>query len=215
MERQKVIVYQMDLFNEQNMNSISHSQGSQSVTETIARKGLQMTEAGEQKRALTDNLMQFICSSENILKAYKQVKQNDGSPGTDKQDVKSFADWYIISGEELKHQLKTGKYKPDPVKSVEILKPDGKGKRQLGIPTVKDRVILRSYRLKLCKKVYTLKLFLSHLGAKECEAWNVARSGKGWWRLSKAPPVSRAMGIKWFNDLGLYSLALNYDKLNN
>jgi RNA-directed DNA polymerase len=471
MERQKEIAYQMELFNRQNENTIPHSQRSQSVTEATARKGLQITGAGEQKRALTDNLRQFVCNSENIRKAYKQVKQNDGSPGIDKQDVKSFVVWYIKNGEELKNKLNTGSYKPDPVKSVEILKQDGKGKRQLGIPTVKDRIIqqaiyqvlnplfdsdfsessygfregrnahqalikaskyisegktivvdidlenffdrvnhdrlmyrlsqkigdkvllklirrylqsgilkgglitqrvegtpqgsplspllsnivldeldkelekrghkfcryaddckiyvgtqksgervmqsigkfiedrlklkinrqkskvvpssetkflgyriiedgkltisptnikrlmdkvrkitkrnrgvslqsivndlnkmlrgwlqyfrltkwrttlrdldgwirrrLRSYRLKLCKKVYTLKLFLSHLGAKECEAWNVARSGKGWWRLSKAPPVSRAMGIEWFNDLGLYSLALNYDKLNN
>ena len=103
MERQKEIVYQMDLFKEQNKNAILHSQESQSVSETTARKGLQITGAGEQKRALTDNLMQIICSSENIRKAYKQVKQNDGSPGIDKQDVKSFVVWYIKHGYELKY----------------------------------------------------------------------------------------------------------------
>jgi len=471
MERQKEIAYQLELFNEQKENAIPHFQNSQSVFEATTRMGLQITEAGEQKRALTDNLMQFVCSSDNIRKAYKRVKHNKGSSGIDKQDIKSFSEWYIKNGEELKQILKRGRYKPSPVRTVEILKADGKSKRRLGIPTVKDRVIqqaiyqvinplfdyefsessfgfregrnahqalakaskyinegksivvdidlenffdkvnhdrlmyrisqkimdktllklirlylqsgilvggletqriegtpqgsplspllsnivldeldkelekrghkfcryaddcniyvqtqksgervmqsigkfieerlklkinrikskvvpsketkflgyrivedgiltispnnikrlkdkvriitkrnrgvsiqsiieelnrilkgwlqyfrltkwrtdlrdldgwirrrLRSYRLKLCKNVYTIKLFLRQLGAKERESWNVARSGKGWWRLSIVVPVVRAMNVKWFEGLGLYSLALNFDRLNN
>ena len=74
---------------------------------------------------------------------------------------------------------------------------------------------LRCYKLKQCKKVYAIKLFLSSHGINENHAWNVAKSGKGWWRLSKAPPCNRAMNLNWFNDLGLFCLALNYDKFNN
>lgn len=85
--------------------------------------------------------MQHVCSGENIRKAYKQVKQNNGSPGIDSQEIKPFGAWYILNGENLRHSLLTGSYTPAAVKSVEIPKPDGKGKRQLGIPTVRDRVI--------------------------------------------------------------------------
>jgi group II intron reverse transcriptase/maturase len=471
MERQQQIAYQLDLFSEQNMNAIDQSPISQGVSEGSEVEVSQVTEAGEQKRALTDDLMQHVCSSDNIRRAYKQVKQNDGSPGVDHQNINSFGEWYIAFGDDLRHILLTGDYNPDPVKSVEIPKPDGKGKRQLGIPTVRDRVIqqaiyqvlnplfdgefsqnsygfregrnahqalkksseyikggkgivvdidlekffdrvnhdrlmhrlsqkigdkillrlirrylqsgiltgglisqrtegtpqgsplspllsnivldeldkelekrghqfcryaddcniyvctrksgervmesigkfiedrlklkinrqkskvvpsgetkflgyrivkdgiltispvninrlkdkvrkitkrnrgvslkllvselnsvlrgwlqyfrfsrwrgdltdldrwirrrLRCYKLKLCKNVYTIKLFLSSNGIKERQAWNVARSGKGWWRLSKAPPSNKVMNLDWFNDLGLFCLALNYDKFNN
>lgn len=74
---------------------------------------------------------------------------------------------------------------------------------------------LRSYRLKLCKNVYSTKLFLRKLGATENESWNIAKSGKGWWRLSNTPPVMKGMNNNWFYEIGLYSLTLNYDKLNN
>lgn len=450
---------------------MDHFQTSGGVSECSEETVSQVIGAGKQERALTEDLMQHVCSSDNIRKAYRRVKQNDGSPGVDRQDIKSFGQWYIANGEELRNALLTGKYKPDPVKSVEIPKPDGKGKRQLGIPTVKDRVIqqaiyqvlnplfdgefsqssygfregrnahqalkksseyikggkcivvdidlekffdrvnhdrlmhrlsqtigdkvllrlirrylqsgiltgglisqrtegtpqgsplspllsnivldeldkelekrghqfcryaddcniyvrtqesgervmqsigkfieerlklkinrqkskvvpsgetkflgyrvikdglltispmnidrlkdkvrkitkrnrgvpleqlivelnsvlrgwlqyfrfskwrglmveldgwirrkLRCYKLKLCKNVYTIKLFLSLRGINETQAWNVAKSGKSWWRLANAPPTLTAMNLKWFNDLGLFCLALNYDKLNN
>ena len=471
MERQKQIAYQLDLFFEQEGNAIAHSPKSQGVSEDLEGAGPQVTEAGGQERALTEDLMQHVCSSDNIRRAYRQVKRNNGNPGVDRQDIRSFGEWYNSNGEELRYSLMRGKYNPDPVRSVEIPKPDGKGKRQLGIPTVKDRVIqqaiyqvlnplfdgefsqssygfregrnahqalrksseyikggkgivvdidlekffdrvnhdrlmhslsqkigdkvllrlirrylqsgiftgglisqrlegtpqgsplspllsnivldeldkelekrghqfcryaddcniyvrtqksgervmqsigkfiedrlklkinrekskvvpsgetkflgyrivkdgiltispvninrlkdkvrkitrrnrgvslesiiselnnvlrgwlqyfrlskwrgnlvdldhwirrrLRCYKLKLCKNVYTIKLFLSSHGITERHAWNVAKSGKGWWRLSLAPPANKAMNLEWFNKLGLFCLALNYDKFNN
>jgi len=471
MGRQQQIAYQLDLFSEQDRGAIYPTQTSQGVTEGMRGEGSQVTGAGEQERALTEDLMRHVFSSDNLRKAYKQVKQNDGSPGVDGQGIKPFGVWYILNGENLRYSLLTGSYTPDAVRPVEILKPDGKGTRQLGIPTVRDRVIqqaiyqvlnplfdgefsessygfrerrnahqavkksseyikrgnfivvdidlekffdrvnhdrlmyrlsqkigdktllrlirkylqsgilmgglisqqtegtpqgsplspllsnivldeldkelekrghlfccyaddcniyvksqkagervmdsigkfiegrlklkinrqkskvvpsgetkflgyrlvkdgiltispenierfkdkvrkitkrnrgvslerliselnsvlrgwlqyfrfskwrgvmleldgwirrkLRCYKLKLCKNVYTIKLFLSRHGINETQAWNVAKSGKGWWRKAKAPPVSRAMNLKWFNDLGLFCLTLNYDKLNN
>ena len=141
MERHKQIAYQLDLFSEQIRNATAHSPMNQGVPEDSEGVGSQVTKAGEQKRALTDDLMQHVCSSDNIRSAYRQVKQNDGSPGVDHQDIRSFGEWYITFGDDLRYNLQTGKYNPDPVKSVEIPKPDGKGMRLLGIPTVRDRVI--------------------------------------------------------------------------
>jgi RNA-directed DNA polymerase len=81
MERQKQIAYQLDLFSEQVWNAIDQPPTIQGVPEGLADKVFQVTGAGEHERALTDNLMQHVCSSDNIRKAYKQVKQNKGTPG--------------------------------------------------------------------------------------------------------------------------------------
>ena len=471
MGRQQQIAYQLDLFWEQDRRAIYPTQTSQGVSEGMTGEGSQVTGAGKQERALTEDLMQHVCSSENLRKAYKRVKQNDGSAGVDSQGIKPFGVWYTLHGENLRYSLLTGSYTPDAVKAVEILKPDGKGTRQLGIPTVRDRVIqqaiyqvlnplfdgefsessygfregrnahqalrksseyikggncivvdidlekffdkvnhdrlmyrlsqkigdkvllrlirkylqsgiltgglisqqtegtpqgsplspllsnivldeldkelekrghlfcryaddcniyvksqkagdrvmesigkviegrlklkinrqkskvvpsgetkflgyrlvkdgiltispvninrlkdkvrkitkrnrgvsfnriiselnsvlrgwlqyfrfsrwrgqfrdldewirrkLRCYRLKLCKKVYAIKLFMSSCGINDRKAWNLARFGQGWWNLSNQPTAKTAMNFNWFNDLGLFCLALNYDKLNN
>jgi group II intron reverse transcriptase/maturase len=471
MERQQQIAYQLDLFSEQDRNAIILVPTSQGVSEGEEGKESQLTGAGKQERALTEDLMQHVCSGENIRKAYKRVKRNDGSAGVDSQGIKSFGEWYVTNGETLRKELLAGKYLPEAVRTVEIPKPDGKGKRQLGIPTVRDRVIqqaiyqvlnplidgdfsdssygfregrnahqalkksseyikggncivvdidlekffdrvnhdrlmyrlsqkiedkhllklirkylqsgiltgglisqqtegtpqgsplspllsnivldeldkdlerrghlfcryaddcniyvksqkagervmdsigkfiegrlklkinrqkskvvpsgetkflgyrlvkdgiltispvnivrlkdkvrkitkrnrgvsfnrvitelnsvlrgwlqyfrfsrwrgqfkdldewirrkLRCYRLKQCKKVYAIKLFMSECGINERKAWNLARFGQGWWNLSNQPTAKTAMNLAWFNDLGLFCLALNYDKLNN
>jgi group II intron reverse transcriptase/maturase len=141
MERQQQIAYQLDLFSEQERNGIDQTLSSQGVSEETKGKVSQVIGAREQKRALTEDLMQHVCSGDNILKAYKRVKQNDGSAGVDSQGIASFGEWYITHGEALRKELLAGKYQPDGVKSVDIPKPDGKGMRRLGIPTVRDRVI--------------------------------------------------------------------------
>ena len=141
MERQKEMVYQLDLFSEQAEETISLGTKVRNVKEEPESQGLQVTGASEQGRALTrDKLMQHVCSSANIVKAYNQVKRNKGCPGIDKQDVESFRVWYTQHGESLRQELLTGKYTPSAVKEVKISKPDG-GIRLLGIPTIKDRVI--------------------------------------------------------------------------
>ena len=94
MERQQQIAYQLDLFLEQNRNAIDQHPASQDVIEGQEEPVLQITEAGKQERALTDDLMRHVCSSDNIRKAYKQVKQNDGSPGVDRQDIKNL--WRMV-----------------------------------------------------------------------------------------------------------------------
>lgn len=85
-------------------------------------------------------LMEEILSRSNLELALKRVRQNKGSAGIDKMTVDELPDYLKRNWEEIKTQLLQGKYKPNPVKRVDIPKPDG-GVRQLGIPTVMDRFI--------------------------------------------------------------------------
>ena len=65
---------------------------------------------------------------------------------------------------------------------------------------------LRCYRLKQCKRAIGISRFLQSLGVPEWQAWILALSGKGWWRLSLAWQSARAMSIAWFRKMGLVSL---------
>ena len=74
---------------------------------------------------------------------------------------------------------------------------------------------LRCYRIKQCKRTITLQRFLESMGVKKWQSWILALSGKGLWRKSKCPKVNQAMGNQWFEEQGLYNLALNYKRLTN
>lgn len=140
MAQQQEITYQLDLFREQVEEVIRPFGKSETVRGSQPIKALQVKEAGEQERALTQNLMGAILSHSNIKQAYRQVKQNKGVAGIDQMAVDDFAEWYGENGETLLSQLYNGTYQPQGVKQVEIPKPNG-GKRKLGIPTVTDRII--------------------------------------------------------------------------
>ena len=88
-------------------------------------------------------LLEMILSPTNLNKAYKQVKSNKGSGGVDGLGVEELLDYLLNHKDELLQSIIRGKYKPNPVRRVEIPKEGGK-KRQLGIPTVVDRVIQQS-----------------------------------------------------------------------
>lgn len=74
---------------------------------------------------------------------------------------------------------------------------------------------LRCIRLKQCKRIYSLQQFLERQGVRKWQSWILALSGKGWWRKSGTPQAHEAMGTGWFNELGLYSLLLNYEVLHH
>ncbi|MBU7007619.1 group II intron reverse transcriptase/maturase [Phosphitispora fastidiosa] len=86
------------------------------------------------------SLIDKVYRMENLEKAYKAVKANNGAPGVDGVTVEAYGINLQEGLNRLQHQLKTGTYEPDPVLRVEIPKADG-SKRPLGIPTVKDRVV--------------------------------------------------------------------------
>jgi group II intron reverse transcriptase/maturase len=85
-------------------------------------------------------MLEQILSPANLNAAYKRVKQNKGAGGIDEMEVESLKDYLIKEKEALVASILGGKYRPNPVRRVEIPKENGK-KRQLGIPTVVDRVI--------------------------------------------------------------------------
>lgn len=86
-------------------------------------------------------LMEAVVGRENMITAWKRVKANKGAAGVDGMTIEQTgrqleSDWVVI-----KEQLLKGIYHPQPVRGVQIPKPGGKGMRQLGIPTVIDRLI--------------------------------------------------------------------------
>ena len=85
-------------------------------------------------------LLEEILNTENINLAIKQVRANKGSPGIDGMKVDEIEEYFRENGEDIFNRIKKRRYKPLPVRRVEIPKPDG-SKRPLGIPAVKDRVL--------------------------------------------------------------------------
>src|SRR6202521_73852 len=84
--------------------------------------------------------MEQICDPKNLVRAYRRVRSNKGTPGVDGMTVQELADWLRNQQEALTASLLDGTYQPQPVRKVEFPKPDG-GMRQLGIPTVVDRLV--------------------------------------------------------------------------
>lgn len=84
-------------------------------------------------------LLEQILSPANLNAAYLRVKRNGGAAGVDKMDCDRLLGYLIEHGEELKGRIRRRTYRPHPVRRVEIPKDNG-GKRQLGIPTVVDRM---------------------------------------------------------------------------
>ncbi len=76
----------------------------------------------------------------NLQRALKQVRHNKGAPGIDGMSVDELPDYLRHHWPEIRVQLETGRYRPQPVRRVEIPKSDGES-RPLGIPTVLDRFI--------------------------------------------------------------------------
>ena len=94
----------------------------------------------ESPTSSTEKLMEEACEWENYTQALKRVTANQGKPGIDGMTVEEIPGYLKEHWLTIREQLLTGSYRPQPVKRVEIPKPDG-GMRKLGIPTVLDRLI--------------------------------------------------------------------------
>jgi RNA-directed DNA polymerase len=90
--------------------------------------------------AREEQLMEEVCGRENCQQALRRVKANKGSPGIDGMKVSELPGYLRQHWPALREQLLSGTYQPQPVRRVEIAKPDG-GMRKLGIPTVLDRFV--------------------------------------------------------------------------
>ncbi|WML56482.1 group II intron reverse transcriptase/maturase [Neobacillus sp. PS2-9] len=87
-----------------------------------------------------NELIRRITSRDNLNQAFKKVKRNKGAAGVDEKDIEATRLYLKEHGNEIIRLIQDGKYKPQPVRKVEIPKPNG-GKRRLGIPTVADRIV--------------------------------------------------------------------------
>lgn len=93
-----------------------------------------------------DGLFEASCSYENLQAAFYEVKKNKGAPGVDGITIAEFEKNKRKELLQLKQDVESWKYRPSPVKRVEIPKPNG-GIRLLGIPTVRDRILQASIKL--------------------------------------------------------------------
>lgn len=91
--------------------------------------------------ALRDGLLERVLASENLRRAWRQVKANHGAPGVDGMTIEDFPAFAREHWPSIRQAIRDGTYQPSPVRRTEIPKRHGQGKRLLGIPTVVDRII--------------------------------------------------------------------------
>src|SRR5215831_1300390 len=130
----------MSLKDDQQQNIQLELDFSSSLTGEAREAGREETESsgaanGTESAARTNRLMEEVCERDNLKEALRQVKANKGSPGVDGMTVGGITDYLKQHWPAIREQLLNGAYEPQPVRRVEIDKPDG-GVRKLGIPTV-------------------------------------------------------------------------------
>ena len=138
-EQQEGTRYQAKLF-ELREDDGRHGASGEGGTGAGACEERQAHTASNRERALTMDLMERVCERRNLNKAYKRVKANKGAAGVDGMTVGELYDWLVEHKGELIAALLDGSYEPRAIRGVEIPKSGG-GKRQLGIPTVVDRLV--------------------------------------------------------------------------
>ena len=113
--------------------------------------GTRVAERETESPAGTEQLMEEVVERENLIKALKRVQANKGSPGVDGMTVDELPEYLKRHWTVIREQLKSGTYKPQPVRRHEIEKQGG-GMRKLGIPTVVDRFIQQAVQQVLQKQ---------------------------------------------------------------
>jgi RNA-directed DNA polymerase len=113
----------------------SPSDGSDRKSRESGKGASSGTARREPVRAETEQLMEAVVARENMLRAYGQVMSNKGAAGIDGMIVEQLKPYLQEHWERIKEELLNGRYQPQPVRCVEIPKPQGE-MRQLGIPMV-------------------------------------------------------------------------------
>lgn len=149
-------------------------------------------------------LLDRILSRENLLPALKRVERNKGSHGVDNMSVQNLRRHIQDEWHAIKEQLLMGTYEPQPVRRIEIPKPDG-GVRLLGIPTVTDRLIQQAIS-QVLTQVYDPTFSESSFGFRpNRSAHQAIRKARGY--------ISN--GNRWVIDMDLEKFfdRVNHDKL--
>ena len=141
------------LLNEEGVFSVMSMQ--QAVRQKPASAGRVAVAGGEAVRATISDeacgprheignagsaLLLAALTRENLQQAFKRVRANKGAAGVDGLDINQTSQHLVLAWPAIREQLLSGTYRPSPVRRVTIPKPDG-GERELGIPTVTDRLI--------------------------------------------------------------------------
>jgi RNA-directed DNA polymerase len=168
-------------------------------TESLAAK------RGTESLAIGEQLMEEVCERENCKQALARVKANKGSPGVDGMTVHELPGFLKQHWPTIREQLLSGTYKPQPVRRVEIPKPDGGGVRKLGIPSVLDRFIQQAVMQVLQRKWD--RTFSDHSYG--------FRPGRSAHQAVAAAQQYIAAGYRWVVDLDLEKFfdRVNHDKL--
>jgi RNA-directed DNA polymerase len=154
--------------------------------------------------AIGEQLMEEVCERENCKQALARVKANKGSPGVDSMTVHDLPGYLKQHWPAIREQLLSGTYEPQPVKRVEIPKPDG-GVRKLGIPTALDRFIQQAVMQVLQRRWD--RTFSDHSYG--------FRPGRSAHQAVEAAQQYMAAGYRWVVDLDLEKFfdRVNHDKL--
>lgn len=155
-------------------------------------------QAGDEAHALLEKVLR----RENILAAHKRVVENKGSPGVDGITVDQLMDHCRLHWKRIREQLLSSAYIPQPVRKVEIPKPDGKGTRMLGIPTTIDRLIQQAL-LQVLQPIFDPTFSDESFGF---------RPGRGTHDAVKRAREHIAAGFRWCVDL---DLAKFFDRVNH
>jgi len=127
----------MDDRRQNNQLELAFMEEGRSEAPTASKEGTESSagKRGIESPAIAEQLMEEVCGRENCKQALKRVKANKGSGGVDGMTVQQLPEYLKQHWPVIREQLLSGTYAPQPVKRVEIPKPDG-GVRKLGIPTV-------------------------------------------------------------------------------
>lgn len=135
-QQKRINANQLDLFS----GEAAPTGGTDGRTEGDNRKGDELSSRLEKQRTLTSHLLNRIVDYENLTRAYKKVKRNNGTGGVDQMEVETLGQWLKDNLSGLCDSLLNETYQVSAVRKVEFEKPEG-GTRMLGIPTVKDRLV--------------------------------------------------------------------------
>jgi RNA-directed DNA polymerase len=143
-----------------------------------------------------------VVNDYNIQEAIKAVIRNKGAPGIDGITTEEIKGLMQKQWPKIKQDILDGKYHPNPVKRVEIPKPDGSGVRKLGIPTVMDRIIQQAIYQEL---VYTFEVMFSE------NSYGFRLGRRAQQAVLKAQEYIRE-GYEWVVDIDLEKF---FDKVNH
>jgi group II intron reverse transcriptase/maturase len=164
-------------------------------------QGYEASQAAGRTGTFTQYLMEAVVCAHNMRQAIKRVKGNKGSPGIDGMKVSEMTDYLMTHWPRIRGELLDGTYRPQPVKRVEIPKPDG-GVRLLGIPTVVDRLVQQAI-LQMLTPLYDPTFSSSSYGF---------RPGKSAHQALEAAKEHVASGREWVVDLDLEKF---FDRVNH